>query len=240
MSPHCLQQNITIAYLMCRFYSHALNEQSTRFNSVLHYLKTIVNSITSQGSHDYLRPLVSALRALLLENGLTLLEIYKEATKNLLRCCINGFLNSKFNELGISSKILILLCEIVQDSELYKTYGSEEFCEFLEYLPKLLLKPTINEACLLAMSKLGKQQNWKFLNALKMVFCEVVDHLQTIQVVGAANVFEGKKHIMNLFYWLNPQSNISKDDLENLLNNINANVTDKRIAGYFRYILTTV
>lgn len=224
---------------MCRFYSNALNVQSARFNAVLNYLKTIINSISSKSSNDFLRPLVLALRALLLDNGLMLLDLHKEPTRILLRSCIKAFLNNKFSEMGLSTKILILLCEIVQDSKLYNAYGSEEFSEFLEYLPKLLLKSTISESCLVAMGKLGKQQNAIFLNALRSILCEVVEHLQSIQVVGSINVFEGKKHIINLFYWLNPQMSINKDALDKLLNNVELNVTDKRIAGYCQYVLTT-
>ncbi|XP_065362774.1 testis-expressed protein 10 [Calliphora vicina] len=239
LSPYCYQQNITIGYLMCRFYSNTLDKQSSRFNAVFKYLTKIVNSTSSKNSYDFLRPLVLALRALLLENGSALLDLHEDATKILLRSCIKAFLSNKFSEVGISSKILILLCEIVQDSKLYNAYGSEEFCEFLEYLPKLLLKPTISEACLVAMGKLGKQQNTIFLNALRSILSKVVDHLHTIQVVGAVNVFEGKKHIMNLFYWLNPQASIKKDDLQKLLNDVESNVADKRIAGYCQYILTS-
>lgn len=239
MSSHCFQQNITVAYLMCRFFSNSLNTQSARLNAILNYLTSIVNSISSKSSKDYMRPLVLALRALLLENGLALIQLHKDATKLLLKCCIEAFLRNNFTEMGIASDILILLCGIVQDFELYEAYGSEEFCEFLNYLPKLLLKPTISETCLVAMSKLGKQQNAIFLNALRSILFKVVDHLQTIQVVGATNVFEGKKHIMNLFYWLNPQSSINKDDLSKLLENVGSIVTDKRIAGYCQYILTT-
>ncbi|XP_037813672.1 testis-expressed protein 10 [Lucilia sericata] len=238
MLPHCFQQNITVAYLMCRFYSNHLNEQSTRFIAVLKYLTKIVNSISTNNSNDYLRSLVLALRALLLENGSTLLELHKEETKILLRCTIKAFLSNKFSELGIASKILILLCEIVQDSKLCLAYSNEEFCEFLEYLPNLLLKPTISESCLVAMGKLGKQQNAIFLNALRNIMSKVVDHLQTIQVAGAINVFEGKKHIINLFYWLNPQTSINKEVMEKLLSDVETNVTDKRIAGYCQYILT--
>ncbi|KAM7348786.1 testis-expressed protein 10 [Cochliomyia hominivorax] len=239
LSPHCFQQNITIAYLMCRFYSNTLEQQSSRFNAVLNYLKTIINSVSAKNSSDYLRSLVLALRALLFDNGLMLLNLHKDTTKDLLTCCIKAFLNNKFGELGIASKMLILLCEIVQDPALFNAYDSEEFSQFLEYLPKLLLNPTINEACLVAMGKLGKQQNTIFLNGLKSILSEVVGNLQTIQVAGAINVFEGKKHIINLFYWLNPQSSISKDDLEKLLNNVESNVKDKRISGYCQYILTT-
>lgn len=223
---------------MCRFYAHALDRESERFNSVLNYLSKIVDSsISTKGSQDYLRSLVAALRALLLESGLTLTHLHKEATTKLLRSCIKAFLANRFGEVGISSKILIILCEIVQSSELCSVYGAGEFDDFLQYLPNLLLKPTVNVSCLQAMSKLGKQQNSVFLEALRKVLLKVVEHLQTIQVTGAQNVFEGKKYIMNLFYWLNPQKTLDKLETENILNAA-ANITDKRVSGYCNYVLT--
>lgn len=238
-SPNCFKQNVTIAYLMCRFYGSVLNNQTEKFNSVLSYLTTIIKSLSSEGIDECMRSLVLALRAILLENGLTCISINKDCTKNLLKNCIKAFLNNKFNDLGIASKILLLLCEIIQNSELYKAYESKEFGTFLEYLPNLLLKPTINESCLDAMGRLGRHQNVVFLRALERLLPKIAEHLQTIQVVDAVNVFEGKKHIINLFYWIYPKKCFSKTELELLLNNIESNITDKRIVNYCNYVLTT-
>ncbi|XP_075155020.1 testis-expressed protein 10 [Haematobia irritans] len=240
-SKFCLQQNITIGFLMCRFYAEALDRESVRFNSVLTYMTRIVNVEGSKfDSPSYLRSLVSALRALLLESGLKLTQLHKEPTTKLLRSCIKAFLDNRFSEIGVSSKVLIILCDIVQNNELCKLYGPEEFTELLQYLPNLLLKPSVNVSCLLAMSQLGKQQNMIFIGALKNVLYKVVEHLQTIQVMGAHNVLEGKKHIMNLFYWLNPQKSIDNLEMQKILNVAESKITDKRIAGYCHYILTLV
>ncbi|XP_013103081.1 testis-expressed protein 10 [Stomoxys calcitrans] len=240
LSPFCLQQNITIGFLMCRFYAEALDRESVRFNSVLNYLTRIITNAESNktNSQNHLRPLVAALRALLLESGRTLTKLHKDSTIKLLRSCIKAFLGNKFGEIGISSKILQILCEIVQCRELCEIYGPEEFNDFLRYLPNLLLKPTVSVSCLLAMNKLGKQQNMVFIEALKNVLLQVVEHLQSIQVIGAHNVLEGKKHIMNLFYWLTPQKSISQKEMQEINKVVEAVITDKRVSGYCHYILT--
>lgn len=237
MTPHCYQQNITLAFLMCRFYSSTLENQSSRFNAVLHYITQILNLNFGKNASEYGKPLVLALQALLLDNGLLLLQLNTTAAKTLLRSCIKVFLSNKFSEIGLSAKVLLLLSEIIQNSELYDAYGCEEFKDFLQFLPNLLLKETINESCLLAMGRLGKQQNAIFLAALKSILVKVVHNLQAIQVLGAVNVFEGKKHIINLFYWLEPQKNIKPEDLETLLKGVE-NISDKRITGYCQYVLT--
>ncbi|XP_061392514.1 testis-expressed protein 10 homolog [Musca vetustissima] len=237
LSPYCLQQNITIGFLMCRFYANALDQESSRFNAVLNYLSTIIDSsLGHKGSQDYLPSLVKALRALLLQSGQRLCDLHKESTTKLLRSCIKAFLENRFGE--ISSKILIILCEIVQSHDLCKVYGAEEFTEFLKFLPNLLLRPSVNVACLLAMSKLGKQQNHVFIDALRNILSKVIEHLQNIQVTGAPNVLEGKKHIMNLFYWTNPQQSVNELELTKIIDTAESSITDKRISGYCKYILT--
>ncbi|XP_005185590.2 testis-expressed protein 10 [Musca domestica] len=237
LSPYCLQQNITIGFLMCRFYANALGQESSRFNAVLNYLSSILDSsMSNKGSQDYLPSLVKAIRALLLQSGQHLCHLHKESTTKLLRSCIKAFLENRFGE--ISSKILIILCEIVQSHELCNVYGAEEFSEFLKFLPNLLLRPTVNLACLVAMSKLGKQQNQVFLDALRNILPKVVEHLQNIQVTGAPNVLEGKKHIMNLFYWTHPQDRVNASELTKIIDTAESSITDKRISGYCKYILT--
>ncbi|XP_073828919.1 testis-expressed protein 10 homolog [Musca autumnalis] len=237
LSPYCLQQNITIGFLMCRFYANALDQESSRFNAVLNYLSTIIDtSLGQKGSQDFLPSLVIALRALLLQSGQRLCHLHKESTTKLLRSCIKAFLQNRFGE--ITSKILIILCEIVQSHDLCKVYGAEEFEEFLKFLPNLLLRPNVNVACLLAMSKLGKQQNQAFLEALRTILPKVVEHLQNIQVTGAPNVLEGKKHVMNLFYWIHPQQSVDQIQLTQIIDTAESSITDKRISGYCKYILT--
>lgn len=192
--------------------------------------------MSNKGSQDYLPSLVKAIRALLLQSGQHLCHLHKESTTKLLRSCIKAFLENRFGE--ISSKILIILCEIVQSHELCHVYGAEEFSEFLKFLPNLLLRPTVNLACLVAMSKLGKQQNQVFLDALRNILPKVVEHLQNIQVTGAPNVLEGKKHIMNLFYWTHPQDRVNAAELTKIIDTAESSITDKRISGYCKYILT--
>uniref|UniRef100_A0A1A9WZE0 Ipi1_N domain-containing protein n=1 Tax=Glossina brevipalpis TaxID=37001 RepID=A0A1A9WZE0_9MUSC len=164
-------------------------------------------------------------------------KTHRDGTLLLLKSCVKSFLSHNFGDSSSSSKLLLLLCEIIQNSSLYKAYDCKELKQFLEFLPHLLLKSSISESTVLAMVQLGKQQNEVFLTTLKQLFNDVVTNLQRIQVNGALNAFEGKKLIINMFYWLNPQT-LREEDLKIIMNNLNEHITDKRINEYCHYVLT--
>lgn len=61
----------------------------------------------------------------------------------------------------------------------------------------------------------------------------ILDNIGTIQIIGSENQFEGKKLIMNLFFWLP----VSENQKNGILKRLDAsNIRDKRISPYFKSI----
>lgn len=233
----CLEQNINLCNLMCCFYAKQSFKQSSKFAAQLKYLIEIINQLKGNCNDNYLY-LEPALRKHLQFNGLQLLQKHATDTRLLLHSTIEAFLANQIpHKDGVSAKILVLLCNIVQTPELFQAYGAEEFTEFLQYLPQLLLKPTISEAALKSMSNLGKQQHNIFLKALAELTPQIIQNIQKIQVAGATNAFEGKRHIMNLFYWTAERQQMSKELRNELLAKVNEHISDKRIVSYYQFIL---
>ncbi|XP_055852133.1 testis-expressed protein 10 [Episyrphus balteatus] len=232
--PHCLLQNTTLAYLMCVFYENKLDKNVEKVAEMLRFLTKIVSEIKS--THlDGFQCLEKALRANLYHSGLTLLRYDQENTRALLRTVINSAQNGYFTKEG-QTKVLILLCDIVSSPKLNSLYGPTEFDSWLSELPKqILLKPTIPQEALMALSNLGKQKNVRFLKALPSIIEPVIENIQKVQVLGSENAFEGKKLIMNLFFWTD---RFSLEQQKELIVKIDAHVTDKRISSYFKFIVT--
>lgn len=179
------------------------------------------------------------MRGLLYTNGAELLQHNTINAHQLLSSTIKAFLENKFPSRdggGIAAKILVLLCDIVQNKNLFNAYNLDDYNPFLAYLPQLLLRPSITEQALLSMSKLGKEKNVIFLQSLQQVIRDVIENTQKIQVIGACNAYEGKKHIMNLFYWL--ESNWSEEVQAELLQHVQDSLTDKRIVSYYNFVIS--
>uniref|UniRef100_A0A1B0FCU1 Pre-rRNA-processing protein Ipi1 N-terminal domain-containing protein n=1 Tax=Glossina morsitans morsitans TaxID=37546 RepID=A0A1B0FCU1_GLOMM len=237
LTSYCYNQNISASYIMCRFFAGNVQTQVEKFSCILKYLKGVVDSMDPKREHDYLSILLKALKSLLFTNGLQMLQNNHEGTLLLLKSYVKSFLSHKFGDSVSSSTLLLLLCEIVQSSCLYKAYNCQELKEFLKFLPHLLLKSSISESTLLSMVQLGKQQNEVFLSTLRQLLSDVVKNLERIKVNGALDVIEGKKLIINLFYWLNTQS-VKEEVLREITNNLNEYITDKRLNDYCHYVLT--
>ncbi|XP_055906175.1 testis-expressed protein 10 [Eupeodes corollae] len=231
---YCLLQNTTLAYLMCVFYENKLDKNVEKVSEMLRFLTKIVSEIKS--THlDSFQCLEKALRANLYLSGLTLLRYDAENTRALLRTVIKSAQKGLFTKEG-STKVLILLCDIVSSPKLYSLYGPTEFDSWLSDLPKqVLLRPMVPQEALLALSNLGKQKNAVFLKALPSIIDTVIENIQKVQVTGSENAFEGKKLIMNLFFWTD---RYSPEVQKKLIDQIDKNVTDKRIASYFKFIVT--
>lgn len=103
---------------------------------------------------------------------------------------------------------------------LYHTYSHDLFTGWLISLPLLLCQPYVSHHVLTTFSCLAKQQNKMFLTNLEehvpsiigrylllyssqrlVLIQKFADNLSEIQIVGVEDQFEGKKLIMNLFYW---------------------------------------
>uniref|UniRef100_A0A0A1WDU1 Testis-expressed sequence 10 protein homolog n=1 Tax=Zeugodacus cucurbitae TaxID=28588 RepID=A0A0A1WDU1_ZEUCU len=234
----CLEQNICMAYLMCQFYkSHsAIHTQTERFTALFKYLEEVVSNLSAHPLQNH-HALIRALRISLFENDIKFLQLHKDLTLPLLNSTMEAFLQNNFPaKTNSETEVLTLICDIVQTTQLRQHYGEHIFERFLEYLPQLLLKPYVQVSTVIAMSTLAKQKNSTFLRALESKISAVIENLQKIQVAGAPNAFEGKKHIINLFYWT--ERNFSPEQRELLHQNIDKHITDKRIVNYFKYILS--
>ncbi|XP_050328480.1 testis-expressed protein 10 [Bactrocera neohumeralis] len=234
----CLEQNICLAYLMCQFYkSHSpIQTQIERFTTLFKYLEEVVSNLSTHPLQNH-HALIKALRISLFENDIKFLQMHKDLMLPLLNSTMEAFLRNNFpNKTNSETEVLTLICDIVQTPQLRQHYGEDTFIRFLEYLPQLLLKQSVQVSTIIAMSTLAKQKNSTFLRALENKIEAVIENLQKIQVSGAPNAFEGKKHIMNLFYWT--ERKFASEFKELLHQNIDKHITDKRIVNYFKYILS--
>ncbi|XP_053950196.1 testis-expressed protein 10 [Anastrepha ludens] len=234
----CLEQNICIAYLMCQFYkSHrSLQSPTEKFATLLKYLEEVVSNLKTHPLQDY-HVLIMALRICLLENDIHFIKLHINLTQSLLNSTVETFLQNTFPAKSNSeTEVLTLFCDIVQSPHLRQSYGEEAFDRFLKYLPQLLLRQNIQLSTLIAMSVLAKQKNQIFLCELGNKIELIIENLQKIQVYGAENAFEGKKHIINLFYWT--EKKFTPEYKYQLHENIDKHITDKRIVNYCKYILS--
>ncbi|XP_017473163.1 PREDICTED: testis-expressed sequence 10 protein [Rhagoletis zephyria] len=234
----CLQQNICIAYLICQFYkSHKTTQlEANKFVSLLNYLEEVVSNLKTHSLQDY-HVLIQALRICLLENDIHVIQLHGNLANNLLNSTLEAFLENHFPaKYNSESEVLTLVCDIIRSWQLRQTYGDEIFKRFMLYLPQLLLRPNIQLSTLIAMSSLVKQKNAILLHELENKIELVIQNIQKIHVYGAVNAFEGKKHIMNLFYWTEKQ--YTPEYKNQLLQNIDEYISDKRIINYYKYILS--
>jgi len=183
---------------------------------------------------------VASLRPLLLENATSLLNIVADPLTSLLSVTIEAYVGQRFTTReGVATRVLNLLCEIVERSELYKRFGGEaRFAPFLSYLPQLLLKPTVGEATLRAMATLCRQLNGVFMSALIQSAPEVTSHLVKLQVTGDSedeDKFENQKRVLNLFYYARESD--KEGQLERALKQLEEQAENARIAGYLKAVL---
>ncbi|XP_017869356.1 PREDICTED: testis-expressed sequence 10 protein homolog [Drosophila arizonae] len=201
----CIAQNLTLVQLVCHFWPQPDDEQSEDYGSLLYYIHQCLRRLDTLSTDEQLR-LVAALRALLLDNGAALLQLQAHRMGTVMQTCIDAYVDQQYTTReGISTKVLNLLCQIVQRVDLYQGYGAEEqFAKFLSYLPQLLLKPNVADVTLTAMSTLCRQQNVVFMTALVESASEVFTNLERLLVTGDScseeSRFENQKRIVNLFY----------------------------------------
>lgn len=238
--PNCLNLNISVSYLMCRFYASTDNTvtydsvTNNRFTSAICCLERILVDSTSffYHSQSLQQSLMQTFRVLLLEKGKYFLHQLPDETISLMQKLLKVFLtnpveddNQSQEQMTIfNSKIATLLCEIIMDADLYEMFGGlEEFHHFLEYIPSLLLKKTIHETTIKAFTQLGKRQQAVFLESLSKYIPSIVTHLQSLQIIGSTNIIESKKNIINLIFWIKmfesqseEKTNDTEDDVDQL------------------------
>ncbi|XP_022214630.2 testis-expressed protein 10 homolog [Drosophila obscura] len=201
----CLPQNLAIVQIACQFYPDPSEKQALVFGHLVQYINETLKRLEKLTPEHQL-PLVTALRSLLLENALALLNLIPEQLTSLLDASMLAYVEQRYaTREGVSTKMLSLLCEIVQNTELYARFGGEErFAIFLGYLPELLLKPTVAEGTLRAMATLCRQMNGVFMTALVQSSGDVLGHLSQLQVTGnpqGDDKFDNQKRVLNLFYY---------------------------------------
>ncbi|KAH8387679.1 hypothetical protein KR093_008793 [Drosophila rubida] len=234
----CVSQNLSLVQLACRFFPHAPPEQHDDFGCLLHYVQQCLRQLRSLSPDEQLR-LVAALRALLLDSGLALLQIQAHQMGGVMQLCIEAYVEQHFTTReGCATRMLQLLCEIVQHRQLYVGYGSElQFEPLLKYLPQLLLKPSVADATLTAMSTLCRQQNGILLAALAEHAPQVLANVTKLQVTGAAGQdFEQQKRILNLYYYARQRCEPGR--LEAVLGELEQQANAENVASYLKCVLS--
>ncbi|KAH8287554.1 hypothetical protein KR054_009971 [Drosophila jambulina] len=235
----CLPQNLTIVQLTCQFLPQPSAKHSQLFSHLATYVQQSLERSSGWPPEQQLL-LVASLRALLLDNARLLLDIAADPLTSLLSASIAAYVGQRFTTReGVATKVLSLLCEIVQRSDLYARYGGEErFAPFLGYLPLLLLKPTVGEGTLLAMAALCRQLNQVFMEALIRDAEKVLSHLPRLHVTGESEEsdrFESQKRILNFFYHARYLD--KEGQLERAVKELEQQAESARIAGYLRAVL---
>ncbi|XP_001354759.2 testis-expressed protein 10 homolog [Drosophila pseudoobscura] len=201
----CLPQNLAIVQIACQFLPEPSEQQAVEFSHLVQYMNDTLKHLQKLTPEHQL-PLVAALRSLLLENALALLNLIPDQLTTLLNASMQAYVEQRFaTREGVATKMLSLLCEIVQTTDLYARFGGEKrFAIFLGYLPELLLKPTVAEGTLRAMATLCRQMNGFFMSALVKSSGDILGHLSQLQVTGSAqgdDKLENQRRVLNLFYY---------------------------------------
>ncbi|XP_023164251.2 testis-expressed protein 10 homolog [Drosophila hydei] len=234
----CIAQNLTLVQLVCHFWPQPDDEQRDDYGCLLHYINQCLRQLSTLTTDEQLR-LVAALRALLLDNGAALLQLQAHQMGTAMQNCIDAYVDQQYTTReGVATKVLNLLCLIVQRVELYNGYGGkEQFTKFLSYLPQLLLKPSVADVTLTAMSTLCRQQNIVFMTALVESATDVFANIERLLVTGGSSTeesrFENQKRILNLFYHARNCGNASK--LQATLKKVERN-SPESIASYLKSI----
>ncbi|XP_016942445.2 testis-expressed protein 10 homolog [Drosophila suzukii] len=235
----CLPQNLGIVPLTCKFFPNPNEKQAKLYGHLISYMQQCLERLNSMPPEQQLL-VVASLRPLLLENATSLLNIVADPLISLLSVTIESYVGQRFTTReGVATRVLNLLCEIVERSDLYKRFGGEaRFAPFLSYLPQLLLKPTVGEATLRAMATLCRQLNGVFMSALIQSSPKVISHLVKLQVTGdseAEDKFENQKRVLNLFYYARESD--KEGQLERALKQLEEQAENGRIAGYLKAVL---
>ncbi|XP_037725431.1 testis-expressed protein 10 homolog [Drosophila subpulchrella] len=235
----CLPQNLGIVPLTCKFFPNPNEKQAQLYRHLVFYMQQCLERLKSMPPEQQLL-VVASLRPLLLENATSLLNIVADPLTSLLSVTIEAYVGQRFTTReGVATRVLNLLCEIVERSDLYKRFGGEaRFAPFLSYLPQLLLKPTVGEATLRAMATLCRQLNGVFMSALIQSAPEVISHLVKLQVTGDSedeDKFENQKRVLNLFYYARESD--KEGQLERALKQLEEQAENGRIAGYLKAVL---
>lgn len=125
------------------------------------------DNLASLESHalDCLPIVLKVLRTILVDNAHEWLGTIP-AIKELLASVLAVYQRGKFPK-EVRTKILIMLCDIVLDHQLYAMYGQNIFANWLPTLPKLLCQPFVSAHVLRTFSHLAKQKNPLFMNHLQ-------------------------------------------------------------------------
>ncbi|EDV46819.1 testis-expressed protein 10 homolog [Drosophila erecta] len=235
----CMPQNLGIVRLTCKFFPSPVERQTQLFAHLVGYMQESLNRLHSLSPEQQLS-LVASMRALLFENATSLMKIVAEPLTSLLSASIEAYVSQRFTTReGVATRVLNLLCEIVERSDLYTRFGGEQrFTPFLSYLPQLVLKPTVGESTLRAMTTLCRHLNTVFMAALLQSAPEIINHLDKLQItndIEGQDKFENQKRVLNLYYYARVLDKEGK--LERLVKQLEEQVERKRIADYLKAVV---
>ncbi|KAJ6637077.1 Testis-expressed protein 10 like [Pseudolycoriella hygida] len=195
----CYQQNLNLSILFCYLNKNLHRNYIHQADQIVGFLKKNLSEF-EYAPMEVSSLLVKLLREILIENG----ENWAKVLPNLrsfLRSVIQTYQHNRFSR-DIRTRILILLCDIVLNWKLCKVYGDNSFASWLPTLPTMLCQPYISHHVLVTFSVLAKQNNDLFLKNLEHLVPNVLENLSQIQVTGIDDLFEGKKMIANLLFWV--------------------------------------
>lgn len=140
------------------------------------------------------------MELIVLENGSKWSSLKPQIT-SLLRCIITSYESNKLPK-ETQNKILELLCNTILRENLMSFYGNDIFTIWIRNLPNMLLNTEISYHTLQTFTTLAKYNNRIFLESLRNKSQDVLNNLNKIVVTGIDDQFEGKKLVMNLFFWI--------------------------------------
>ncbi|EDW86469.1 uncharacterized protein Dwil_GK14830 [Drosophila willistoni] len=235
---YCYQQNLSLIYLTCKFLPQP--NQAKLFKNLINYLHITLSHLKTLNPFEQLQ-VVEALRCILLDLDFDLLDLVPQELKDLLSFSMEAYEQQGFTTReGVANRMLSLLSEVIQQERLYRKFGgNEKFVNFLNYLPQLLMKPSINEGTLRAMATLSRQMNSTFLNALIVSAPQILQNLEKLQIAGGGQIkYENQTRILNFFYYAK-QLEGNGDQLRTILAEVQTkNQIDQELMSYFQSLIT--
>ncbi|XP_055373847.1 testis-expressed protein 10 [Condylostylus longicornis] len=227
----CFKLNLTLVYLYNKFYKSAIMKNRDHSIAVLQYTQFVFEN--SHVSFENLIIFEKTLKSILLCNGHYFIKVDKIKCIQLVKILIEKYKNEELSK-NLSATILAVLCDIILDDQLLSLYGADEFSSFLDVLPLMLKKETISVKVIKTLTNLGKRKNEIFLKSLGEQIENVIQNIETVKISECEEIFEGRKLIMNLFYWIDYWDENTR---ASLINKIEKNITNEIYSSYFKFII---
>lgn len=225
----CFIQNLMICNIYCRSVYRPEKFSQEVCSKVINYLKQCIrvwDTLPLEASYHLNIVLKSVFLVAKFPGG-----------KDLLKSLIVFYLsqeNASSSRKENTTKISILLCNILLDNELIKKFGPDMFQQWIKVLPEQLLGESVSQKVLDVFTHLCRQMNRHFLASLEQKLGDVVQNLFKIKVIGAPDELEGRKAIASLVYWIKNEAKLH--EIRKLINTME-NPADPIIVGYLNEII---